>query len=145
MMIKLADIREAMAGLLKSVFSGWKVHFDDVERPHAPYFYVELEQRTKSFDEVYSERSISVVISAMLPQDRAGRVSRSELLDVLETLDELIRPVFYVKNRAITVLDGRSVIVDDILHYYFDLNFVDAVKRKPHDRMEELEITLRKE
>ena len=38
MMISLLDIREALAALLKSAYPDWKVHFDNVERPHAPYF-----------------------------------------------------------------------------------------------------------
>ena len=52
MMISLLDIRDAMAALLKSAYPDWKVHFDNVERPHAPYFYVELDQRTRSVDDV---------------------------------------------------------------------------------------------
>ena len=142
MMISLLDIRDAMAALLKSAYPDWKVHFDNVERPHAPYFYVELEQRMRSVDDVCSERSISVVISAVLPQDRAGRVSRRKLFELTDMLDGLIRPVFHVRDRAITVLDGRSTIVDDILHYYFDLNFVDAVEVAHVDKMEELEFDL---
>ena len=67
MMISLLDIRDAMAALLKSAYPDWKVHFDNVERPHAPYFYVELDQRTRSVDDVFSERSIAVVITAVLP------------------------------------------------------------------------------
>lgn len=142
MMISLLDIREAVAALLKSAYPAWKVHFDNVERPCAPYFYVELDQRTRSVDDVYSERSISVVISAVLPQNRAGRVSRKELFVLADKLDGLMRPVFRVRDRAITVLGGRSTIVDDILHYYFDLNFVDAVEVATVDKMEELEFDL---
>ena len=142
MMISLLDIRDAMAALLKSAYPDWKVHFDNVERPHAPYFYVELDQRTRSVDDVCSERSIAVVISAVLPLNRAGRVSRRELFEIADRLDGIIRPVFRVRNRAITVLDGRSTSVDDILHYYFDLNFVDAVEVAPVDKMEELEFDL---
>lgn len=142
MMISLLDIREALAALLKSAYPDWKVHFDNVERPHAPYFYVELDQRTRSVDDVCSERSIAVVISAVLPLNRAGRVSRRELFEIADRLDSIIRPVFRVRNRVITVLDGRSTIVDDILHYYFDLNFVDAVEVAPVDKMEDLEFDL---
>ena len=142
MMISLLDIQEALAALLKSAYPDWKVHFDNVERPCAPYFYAELDQLTRSVDDVCSERSIAVVISAVLPLNRAGRVSRRELFEIADRLDGIIRPVFRVRNRAITVLDGRSTIVDDILHYYFDLNFVDAVEVAPVDKMEELEFDL---
>ena len=142
MMISLLDIRDSMASLLKSGFADWKVHFDNVERPCAPYFYIELSPRAKSLDDVYSERRIAVNIAAILPQNRAGRVSRKDLFDVADKLDGLIRPVFKVEDRAITITEANSVIVDDILHYYFELNFVDAVEVAPVDKMEELEFDL---
>ena len=142
MMISLVNIRDSMASLLKSGFADWKVHFDNVERPCAPYFYIELSPRAKSLDDVYSERRIAVNIAAILPQNRAGRVSRKDLFDVADKLDGLIRPVFKVEDRVITITEANSVIVDDILHYYFELNFVDAVEVAPVDKMEELEFDL---
>lgn len=142
MMISLVNIRDSMASLLKSGFADWKVHFDNVERPCAPYFYIELSPRAKSLDDVYSERRIAVNIAVILPQNRAGRVSRKDLFDVADKLDGLIRPVFKVEDRAITIAEANSVIVDDILHYYFELNFVDAVEVAPVDKMEELEFDL---
>lgn len=142
MMISLVSIRDSLGTLLKSGFEGWKVHFDNVERPQAPYFYVEMTARARSLDEAYSERRVSMVVSAILPQNKAGRVSRKELFEVSDKLDGLIRPVFKVNDRAITVLDANSTIVDDILHYYFELEFVDAVERPQVDMMEELALDL---
>lgn len=142
MMISLVDIRDSLATLLKSGFDGWKVHFDNVEKPQAPYFYIEMTARAKSLDEAYSQRRISMTIAAIMPQNKAGRVSRKDLFEVCDKLDGLIRPVFQVKDRAITVLDANSVIVDDILHYYFELEFVDAAARPHVDTMEELDMDL---
>ncbi len=142
MMVSLVSIRDSLATLLKSGFDGWKVHFDNVERPQAPYFYVEMAARAKSLDEAYSERRVSLTVSAILPQNKAGRVSRKELFEIADKLDGLIRPVFKVQDRAITVLDANYVIVDDILHYYFELEFVDAAERPHIDTMEELDIDL---
>ncbi len=142
MMISLVNIRDSLATLLKSGFEGWKVHFDNVERPQAPYFYVEMAARAKSLDEAYSERRVSLTVSAILPLNKAGRVSRKELFEIADKLDGLIRPVFRVQDRAITVLDANHVIVDDILHYYFELEFVDAVERPYVDTMEELDMDL---
>lgn len=142
MMISLVDIRDSLASLLRAGFPKWKVHFDNVERAEAPYFYVELTPRATSLDEAYSQRKISVVISALAKQNGAGRVSRKELFEITDKLDGLIRPVFYVKDRAITIMDANSTIVDDILHYYFDLDFVDAAERPHVDTMEELDIDM---
>ena len=142
MMISLINIRDSLATLLKSGFEGWKVHFDNVEKPQAPYFYVEMAARAKSLDEAYSERRVSLTVSAILPLNKAGRVSRKELFEIADKLDGLIRPVFRVQDRAITVLEANHVIVDDILHYYFELEFVDAVERPYVDMMEELTFDL---
>ena len=142
MMISLVNIRDSLATLLKSGFEGWKVHFDNVEKPQAPYFYVEMAARAKSLDEAYSERRVSLTVSAILPLNKAGRVSRKELFEIADKLDGLIRPVFRVNDRAITVLEANHVIVDDILHYYFELEFVDAVERPHVDMMEELTFDL---
>lgn len=142
MMISLVNIRDSLATLLKSGFEGWKVHFDNVEKPQAPYFYVEMAARAKSLDEAYSERRVSLTVSAILPLNKAGRVSRKELFEIADKLDGLIRPVFRVNDRAITVLEANHVIVDDILHYYFELEFVDAVERPYVDMMEELTFDL---
>ncbi len=142
MMVSLVNIRDSLATLLKSGFNGWKVHFDNVEKPQAPYFYVEMAARAKSLDEAYSTRRVSLTVSAVLPTNKAGRVSRKELFEIADKLDGLIRPVFRVRDRAITVLDANYVIVDDILHYYFELEFVDAVERPHVDMMEELTFDL---
>ena len=142
MMISLVNIRDSLATLLKSGFEGWKVHFDNVEKPQAPYFYVEMAARAKSLDEAYSERRVSLTVSAILPLNKAGRVSRKELFEIADKLDGLIRPVFRVNDRAITVLEENHVIVDDILYYYFELEFVDAVERPHVDMMEELTFDL---
>ncbi len=145
MMVSLVNIRDSLATLLKSGFNGWKVHFDNVEKPQAPYFYVEMAARAKSLDEAYSTRRVSLTVSAVLPTNKAGRVSRKELFEIADKLDGLIRPVFRVQDRAITVLDANYVIVDDILHYYFELEFVDAVERPHVDMMEELTFDLNME
>ena len=142
MMISLVNMRDSLATLLKSGFEGWKVHFDNVEKPQAPYFYVEMAARAKSLDEAYSERRVSLTVSAILPLNKAGRVSRKELFEIADKLDGFIRPVFRVNDRAITVLEANHVIVDDILHYYFELEFVDAVERPHVDMMEELTFDL---
>ena len=50
--------------------------------------------------------------------------------------------MFKVEDRAITIAEANSVIVDDILHYYFELNFVDAVEKDDGELAMELELNL---
>ena len=72
-----------------------------------------------------NERTIQVDITFVPDEDRYGRVDRAALYDIADTLDTRIRPVFYVEDRAITILDAEITFVDDILHYIFNLDFQD--------------------
>lgn len=126
-MITLRDIKAAITTLLKSKYPNYEVHFDNVEKSKAPYFYVELIPIATSIDDVYSDRTVQVDITYIHPKDKHGRVSRVIVFDMADRLDQIIRPVFKMKDRAITIKNAETTIVDDVLHYIFNLDFVDVV------------------
>lgn len=144
-MISLRSIKKAFTALLKQNYPEYAVHFDNVEKRDVPYFYVEMQPLIHTVDRVYSERTIQVDITFIPDEDRYGRVDRTVLYDVADTLDALIRPVFYVEDRAITVLDAETTIHDEVLHYIFNLEFADyrEANRLTEDLMEELQLTLK--
>ena len=146
-MISLRSIKKAFTALLKQNYPKYAVHFDNVEKRDAPYFYVEMQPLIRTVDRVYSERTIQVDITFVPDEDRYGRVDRAVLYDIADTLDGCIRPVFYVEDRAITIMDGEITIHDDILHYIFNLEFADyrEAKRLTDDLMEELQLTIKGE
>ena len=146
-MISLRSIKKAFTALLKQNYPKYAVHFDNVEKRDAPYFYVEMQPLIRTVDRVYSERTIQVDIAFVPDEDRYGRVDRAVLYDIADTLDGCIRPVFYVEDRAITIMDGEITIHDDILHYIFNLEFADyrEAKRLTDDLMEELQLTIKGE
>lgn len=125
-MITLREIKAGITAVLKKNFQTYKVHFDNIEKSDAPYFYVELMPTATTVDDVYSDRLIQVDITYIHPQDSMGRVSRTAVYDVADTLDRVFRPVLAIKDRHITILDAEMTIVDDILHYIFNLDFRDA-------------------
>jgi hypothetical protein len=67
-------------------------------------------------------------------------VKRSLLYDAIDTLDEAIRPVLQIGDRHITILENNSVIVDEILHYEFSLDFADFLPVERGELMQELYI-----
>lgn len=146
-MISLRSMKKAFTALLKQNYPKYAVHFDNVEKRDAPYFYVEMQPLIRTVDRVYSERTIQVDITFVPDEDRYGRVDRAVLYDIADTLDALVRPVFYVEDRAITILDAETTIRDEVLHYIFNLEFADyrEVKGLTEDLMEELQFTLKKE
>lgn len=144
-MISLRSIKKAFTALLKQNYPKYAVHFDNVEKRDAPYFYVEMQPLIRTVDRVYSERTIQVNITFVPEEDRYGRVDRAVLYDIADTLDALVRPVFYVEDRAITILDAETTIHDEVLHYIFNLEFADyrEANRLTEDLMEELQLTMK--
>lgn len=124
-MITLREIKAAIVNVLKTKYPECKVHFDNVEKSDAPYFYVEFMPTATTVDDLFSDRLIQVDITYIHPKDAMGRVSRTAVFEVADDLDQVFRPVLAVKDRHITILDAEMTIVDDILHYIFNLDFRD--------------------
>lgn len=146
-MIKLLDIKKELTTLLKSKFN-YKVHFDNVEKSSEPYFYVEMMSRHKTVDEILTDKSIQIDIMLVLIPDEYGRIKRSVLYDTADTLDGLIKPVFHIKDRYITIFESHTRFVDEILHYVFYLDFADCLTDKEssaimYDLMQTLELNLK--
>lgn len=148
-MITYRSLKARLTAILKESFPGYKVHFDNVEKSDAPYFYVEMTPlRNKTFDGdgVYHDRAIDFDIQLVLPEDRHGRVDRIVLYDDSLVLDKAIRPVLQIEDRAITIDEADIKVHDDILHYMFTLAFTDAeMDRMEYELMEELTLNINKE
>ena len=157
MMLSFAKLRAAISGLLYDKFpqirdgDDGRIFFDNVERLERPCFYVEIApQRTRTFDAVISERSLSVDVHYFGTEDADGNIDRTELYDMADALDAAFRPVLYVADRAITINDAEMQIVDEVLHYIFTLAFADAFTEEEHpakdaDLMQILTLNIDKE
>lgn len=80
--------------------------------------------------------------------DENKKIDRRKLQDSISKIDILFRPVFKVKDRAFTILETSTTIVDDILHFSFELNFVDCLSDEEfggikYELMKHLEMTWR--
>ena len=140
-MIAANEIRAAISDLLKNK-AGFphEVHFDNVHEASKSYFYVEISERRKTFDPVYYERSLSVDIQLVLLPDQYNRIRRADLYEAEDTLNRTLRPILQIGDRSITVLDTKSHIHDGILHYEFELHFVDSLPTPEYDIAEELSL-----
>lgn len=147
-MITLADIRKAITTTLKSKFQNIKVFFDDVENSTDDYFYIEFTPKSKTIDDIYTNKIIKIDIDYVLALDENKKIDRRKLQDSISKIDILFRPVFKVKDRAFTILETSTTIVDDILHFSFELNFVDCLSDEEfggikYELMKHLEMTWR--
>lgn len=146
MITNYLKIRRALVSLLKNKFPSIAVHLDNVDKSDAPYFYIEFTEKVRTLDRIYAERHFMVDVVYYPVEDEFGRVKRSELHSISEELDETIRPVLKVEDRFFTILDAEKSYVDEILHYIFYLDFVDAIEDiNNYELMQELELNINKE
>lgn len=143
-MLSLRTIQKAFVQKLSKL--KYDVSFDEVIQADRPFFYIDLSIRSKSFDDVYFDRYIQVDIM-FTPPKRNGRIQTKELYLMADELEKLIRPIFYVEDRAITISEAEQTIVDGILHYIFDLDFTDAFTDEEQEQityelMRELDVTI---
>ena len=125
-MIKLRAIQKALVELLKSKYPNYKVYFDNIEKSNAPYFYIEMFVRSGVGDYTYFDRTVQVDITFRPIEDKYGRIKRSELYEMSDSLECLFRPVLKVDDRYITINDFEHTFIDEVLHFIFNLEFEDA-------------------
>ena len=125
-MIKLRAIQKALVELLKSKYPNYKVYFDNIEKSNAPYFYIEMFVRSGVGDYTYFDRNVQVDITFRPIEDKYGRIKRSELYEMSDSLECLFRPVLKVDDRYITINDFEHTFIDEVLHFIFNLEFEDA-------------------
>lgn len=125
-MIKLRAIQKALVELLKSKYPNYKVYFDNIEKSNAPYFYIEMFVRSGVGDYTYLDRTVQVDITFRPIEDKYGRIKRSELYEMSDSLECLFRPVLKVDDRYITINDFEHTFIDEVLHFIFNLEFEDA-------------------
>ena len=125
-MIKLRAIQKALVELLKSKYPNYKVYFDNIEKSNAPYFYIEMFVRSGIGDYTYFDRTVQVDITFRPIEDKYGRIKRSELYEMSDSLESLFRPVLKVDDRYITINDFEHTFIDEVLHFIFNLEFEDA-------------------
>lgn len=146
-MIKSSDLRDALADLIK-VKAGLnlKVFFNHVENCADDYVFVRL--RPKQVNESYGrvQRKILVDFQVVLSPNNAAQVKHTDLLDIVDTLDEVTSSPLQIGDRFVTIYDTSSIIFDNVLTYSFELNFTDCIegffsKNNDYDFMQELEIS----
>ena len=133
--VSVLDIRKAITRQLNKKFK-YETYFDNVDVSGGSYFYVEmLPIKYNTIDDTYTNKIIQIDITLYLEPDENGKVNRRELYDSVDTLDRLFRPALAVNGRVITVLSAETTINDDILHYIFELNFVDCLSESEMDSL----------
>lgn len=125
-MIKLREIQKAIVKLLTSKYPSYEVHFDNIEKSNTPYFYVDMFVRSGVGDDTYFDRLVQCDIAFRPMEDKMKRINRAELYDMSDQLERMFRPVLQVGDRFITINGFEHTIIDEVLHFIFNLEFTDA-------------------
>ena len=146
-MIPMLDIRKALTDLIKANFPDWLLTYNNSPDVEQDYIYIELAEKCQTVDPVYYDRDIEIDVHVIPLPDVRGNVKRSKLYEAQDTLEQVILPVFWIGDRAITIQESTSRIVDEVLHFTFHLRFADYKPEDNKDKelMQELAINLSEE
>ncbi len=142
-MLRLVDIKRAIAELIRQHWPESMVHFDHLDKAAMPYFYVEFTDVTQTtLDEVGLERRMQIDITYCPAPRRKSQ--RNDLYLMGDKLDLIFRPVLQIQDRYLTLQEAEIAVHDDVLHYIFELNFADAVEmEETYELMQKLAIDWR--
>ena len=127
-MIAAKDFRAAFVDLIQNKAQiPYDVHFNHVNKSNVSYVWVDLRMHKKSWDVAYFQWVIDVEIMVILSPSDYAKIKHDDLWNISDSLTKSIMPCMEIKDRFITVQDFNSYIVDDVLHYEFNLDFTDYV------------------
>ena len=91
------------------------------------YYYIDIIPAGNTSVGAYlTLRTVLVDIAAHLASE-----SHKEYLVLSDKIDKLFRPAFSFGDRAITVNDSSSRVVDNVLHYTFTISCYDTTATEP--------------
>ena len=139
--MKLADIKVAINDLIKSEFPSIEIQSTDVEKGFKrPTFFVQLDTLSRDSGQFVSNRSMVARIY-YFPSERYEY--SIEAMDIQDRLESIINLNFRVLDRVITIDETRAQMIDGVLEFEFDFEFIDksgAYRDDDGDLMEVLEI-----
>lgn len=153
-MITAKEIRHALKVLVtEKAGLPYNVSFNHVEKSSESYVWIDLGLTKSSIDKAYFQWSINVDIAVILIPNYYTAVEHDDLWEISDKLTAAIMPCVEIetedgdrsKTRYVTVQNFSSYVVDDILHYEFNLDFTDYVRSDAYeglgyDFMENLEM-----
>ena len=132
--ITAKDIRAAFVDLIHNKAQiPYDVHFNHVNKSTTSYVWVELQMRKSSWDIAFFQWSIDVDIQVILSPDDYAVVKYTGLWEIADSLTKSIMPCMQIKDRFITIQEFNSNVVDDVLHYEFNLDFTDYVQSDEYE------------
>lgn len=142
------SIKNSLIDLLKSIYPAFDVLGEEISKTDdedsgfdfVDYFFIDIIPVSNvTVNEYHTERSLVIDIAGHIEAEK-----NEEYLIMADAIDAVIRPVFRFEDRAITIAETSSKIVDRVLHVTFPIVFIDTKEIESSDPlMEELDISLK--
>lgn len=142
------SIKNSLVALLKGLYPAFDVFSEEISKTDEDepnediedYFFLDIiPTGNQTLSEHHTRRSVLIDIAA-----HAKKESNAEYLCMADSIDRAIRPVFRFEDRAITIADASTSVVDCVLHYTFTLVFVDSIPEpEALPFMEELDFSIK--
>lgn len=142
-MIKLLDLNKTINNILKSNFPNCKIYAGEVKEGfERPCFFTQIVPlRSEYENKNYKSDRLMVVLNYFNEDD-----TELENIKMYDELINIFMMTLKVKERYFLLQNIRSSIVDNVLQFRFDLDFISQVgKRKEYETMKELEIETNRE
>ncbi|MEG3030097.1 MAG: hypothetical protein RR827_06825 [Oscillospiraceae bacterium] len=127
------NIEDAIVLKLQNAFPDIDRFTDEISRQSDKQFFIDIfgiSEKTDGANHTQKFADMDIVY-------KDKNHSQENYHQIAEMLDGLFRPVFYFKNRALTVDKTNISIVDEILHFTFSISYRDSIAEKAHGQMME--------
>jgi len=128
-------LRDAIISKLKSAFPDHKIYGEKVEQGlKKPCFFITiLPSNFSDLSKSMQQREITVYIQYLSTEET--NVKNIEMVDILTDLFKQID----FNDLSVNVIERRFEIVDDVLHFFIDLDFILIWKdTEEHELMQEI-------
>lgn len=123
-MLSLKQIKLAINNMLITKFPSIDIQSTDIKEGfNRAAFFVTIDNVNRDTRLYHSERSMTIRIH-YFPSDRYK--NSLELLDIQDDLESIFNLNFIVEDRVITIDDTQSQVVDGVLEFEFDFNFLES-------------------
>ena len=131
----MTAIRNAVIGKLKTAFPDHKIYGEKVEQGlKKPCFFITiLPGDVIELNKSMQQREITIDIQYLSEEE-----TNAKNVEMVDSLNDLFRSIAF-DGMKVNIVERRFEIVDDILHFFLDLDFIVMLSdAEQHDLMQEI-------
>lgn len=125
-MTGFSDIRDALFKIIDTAFPNVNLYGEEIQKGLTrPAFFINLLPEAGGMVNTVL-RSRRMLVDICYFSDADASAHNRDLWEKADTLEELFRDTLIVGDRSLFIYDPQPEIVDEVLHYQFNLDFTDS-------------------